>query len=150
MGSPGAGFLTIAWCLKHWSIPLLVVSSHWGDVDWCTVHSRRCRHLDDCKRERSTLTPPVHVRLCSSVFQDYQFGSSTFLQTSDYEAVAKFPNFIQSFTLTSTALTLNLAAAHTAALTISGRNQFRVVLTQATFSNYNGAGGGCGCGCGCG
>ena len=72
--------------------------------------------------------------------QDHQFGSSPFLQTTDWTAPAAYPNFAIKHVSTATTLTFLLTPAATEGLAVTGKNQFRIGLTVDTFTNRNGAG----------
>ena len=66
------------------------------------------------------------------------FGSSPFLQATDYQAPADL-TFAQSYTISSTSLDMALSAAAVQHLSATGGNQFRITLPQNCFTNHNGA-----------
>ena len=80
-----------------------------------------------------------------NVDMSYCFGTSVFLQASDYQATALLPAAYTSYTLTSTAMSIALNPAAVAALNASDRAQFRVTLDPGSYTNWNGA---CGERCG--
>ncbi len=91
-------------------------------------------------------TSPLHahrdtfVWFISSVhWQSHAFGSSPFLQASDYEADAELYGFADTYALTSNALVLPLNADAVEMLSTTETNQFRVTLFPEQFSNYNGS-----------
>ncbi len=68
-----------------------------------------------------------------------KFGSSPFLQASDYEAPADVPFAAAGFRSTDAAMTVTLSSAALALLAPGVGNQFRATLSVDTFSNFNGA-----------
>ena len=70
--------------------------------------------------------------------QSYQFGSSQYLQSNDYQATAQFPNFATDYIKTAATLTLPLTAQHVTYLSSTQLNQFRFTLTPDTFTNWQG------------
>ena len=67
------------------------------------------------------------------------FGSSTFIQASDYQAAADVSGFATNYVLQGNHLNMTLLPAAVALLSNTGPNQFRITLTENDFSNYNGA-----------
>ena len=70
--------------------------------------------------------------------QARQFGSSPYLQTSDYHREADMP-FATSYKLTSSTMSIPLLPKAVGHLSKQGKNQFRITMELGSFSNYNGA-----------
>ena len=69
--------------------------------------------------------------------QSTQFGTSAYLQSTDFQTKADIDPASSGYTQTPTTLSFALNTAAVAHITASG-NQFRVELSLATFSNFNG------------
>jgi hypothetical protein len=82
--------------------------------------------------------PPIKPPTRTSV-QARFFGTSPFLQASDYQARALLSKVSTRVTLNYPSLTMDLSDAAVKALSMSGGNQFRVTLDPGSFSNFNGA-----------
>ena len=73
------------------------------------------------------------------VVQAAQFGTSPFLQASDFQAKSDVSNISSSYIHSTTTLTVNLNSAARAALTPLTGTQFRLRFSDASFTNWNGA-----------
>ena len=91
-----------------------------------------------CTMLRCQLVSPTHTQCLAHPSQAYKFGTSTFLQASDYEAPAEFPNCGTTYILNSVVLNVTLGPEVMGGLLPSQPAQFRVTLSPETFSNFNG------------
>jgi hypothetical protein len=70
--------------------------------------------------------------------QARRFGASNFLETSDYTASPDLTGFANSYKENATTLIFELGSEAMSFLSPRGGNQFRVRMTEKTFSNRNG------------
>jgi hypothetical protein len=69
--------------------------------------------------------------------QATQFGTSSFLQSTDFQVKGDIEPAHDSYTLGNNQLTFSLNAATTKQITVAA-NQFRLTLDAGSFSNFNG------------
>ena len=69
--------------------------------------------------------------------QSYQFGSSPYLQASDYQARADV-TFANGYELSGNKMFMTLLSGAVRKLSPVKTNQFRITMAPSSYSNFNG------------